>query len=89
MNTPYAYGVVVGEDGRENVSLQFNHPEMSGQQYKQVVPLFTMQKPLTEEQIHNIYLFIEGKCAGLHEHKIKADFPVMLIRAVEEMHGIK
>jgi len=38
---PYAYAVVQGEDGRENVSLQFDHPEMCGQKYKQAIPLFT------------------------------------------------
>ena len=38
---PYAYAVVQGEDGKENVSLQFDHPEMCGQKYKQAIPLFT------------------------------------------------
>ena len=38
---PYAYAVVQGEDGKENVSLQFDHPEMCGQKYKQAIPLYT------------------------------------------------
>lgn len=45
MNTPYAYAIVQGEDGRENVSLQFDHPEMCGQKYNAVIPLYTHPHP--------------------------------------------
>lgn len=42
--TPYAFAVVSGEDGKENVSLQFDHPEMCGQAYKEAIPLFTLDE---------------------------------------------
>ena len=54
---PYAYAVVQGEDGKENVSLQFDHPEMCGQKYKQAIPLFTtpQTKPLTDEELNKAF----------------------------------
>jgi cell division septum initiation protein DivIVA len=60
---PYAYGVVIGEDGRENVSLQFDHPEMCGQKYNAVIPLYTTPqiKPLSDKEIHDIRYKIEVK----------------------------
>ena len=48
---PYAYAVVQGVDGMENVSLQFDHPEMCGQKYRQAIPLFTHPTELTDEEI--------------------------------------
>ena len=53
---PYAYAVIEGEDGKENVSLQFDHPEMCGQKYKQSIPLFTTPqiKELSDEEIVRI-----------------------------------
>ena len=61
--TPYAYAVVQGKDGRENVSLQFDHPEMCGQTYRQAIPLFThpvKELTLSDEEIANIYSDIFG-----------------------------
>lgn len=50
--------------------------------------LMVRPKPLTQEQIHNLYLHMSGKSEGLLEAGGTADFPVMFARAVEEMHGI-
>lgn len=51
---PFAYAVVQGEDDRENISLQFDHPEMCGQKYRQAIPLFTHPVELTDEEIEEV-----------------------------------
>jgi hypothetical protein len=41
MNIPFAFAVINGDDkDHENIILQFDHPEMCGQNYKDVIPLF-------------------------------------------------
>ena len=81
---PYAYAVVQGEDGKENVSLQFDHPEMCGQKYKQAIPLFTtpQTKPLSNDEIREI-----GDDCVLKNNGILNW--IEFARAIEERHGIK
>jgi hypothetical protein len=45
---PFAYAVYVGEDDRQNIFLQFDHPEMCFQKYKKAIPLYTHPTNLTE-----------------------------------------
>ena len=81
MNTPYAYAVVQGEDGRENVSLQFDHPEMCGQQYNEVLPLYTtpQTKPLSDEEINKLH---EESYLSISKQEWEFD-PVYFARAIE------
>ena len=82
---PYAYAVIEGEDGKENVSLQFDHPEMCGQKYKQSIPLFTtpQTKRLSDEEIVKIRQATKAKST-----ENWAD-TLVFARAIEERHGIK
>ena len=52
---PFAYAVYVGEDDRQNIFLQFDHPEMCGQEYKKVIPLFERPIDVTDEEIKQLY----------------------------------
>ena len=41
-------------------------------------------KVITKEEIHNIYLHMQGKAEGLTEAGAEADFPVMFARTLLE-----
>lgn len=92
---PYAYAVIEGEDGKENVSLQFDHPEMCGQKYKQSIPLFTtpQTKPLSDEEIdeckskamEQFYQLVTPQ--AIDQQMLIIDR--LFARTIEERHGIK
>jgi len=53
---PFAYAVYVGEDDRQNIFLQFDHPKMCGQKYKKATPLYTHPaKTLSIGEIHAVW----------------------------------
>ena len=85
----YAYAVIQGEDGKENVSLQFDHPEMCGQKYKQAIPLFTtpQTKPLSNDEILEMTIWNKN-LYELYVEMEKEDM-IAFARAIEERHGIK
>ena len=91
---PYAYAVVQGENGRENVSLQFDHPEMCGQQYKQAIPLFTT--PQTKPLSFDVMVELGKEVDAVWDVNINGSvwFPSVdafesFCRLIEERHGIK
>ena len=84
---PYAYAVVQGNDEMENVSLQFDHPEMCGQKYRQAIPLFTHPAELTDEEIHAVWASGEyytlDKDGSIDEFHF-SDFAKAILRKAQE-----
>lgn len=44
---------------------------------------------LTDEQIEKEYMYILGYVGALGDNGIKANFPVLLVRHIEKVYGIK
>lgn len=93
---PYAYAVVQGADGMENVSLQFDHPEMCGQKYKDAIPLFAnLPKELTNEEIDEVALsnmegvgrliyMVQGNVKGCDFKEAVRSFAKAILRKASE-----
>ena len=83
--TPFAYAVYVGENDRQNIFLQFDHPEMCGQKYNKVIPLYTtpQAKPLSDEEIVQIRQTTKADSTNNWADSLA------FAKAIEERHGIK
>jgi len=47
------------------------------------------QSVLTDEQIEKEYMYITGYVRALSDNEIEANFPVLLVRHIEKIYGIK